>query len=96
VTTSKLEEFLEESIRLSRQHGYNPTAFIAMKNRYGTIGAISRLVVDGTMQSGFVRLKEIGLLNWSIEAAVEKFPHEFSSDVIEAAKWRLAQVQSSE
>ena len=29
-----LEAFIDETIRLSRQHGYHPTAFIGMRHRH--------------------------------------------------------------
>src|SRR5262245_66401830 len=83
-----LERFIDESIRVSREHGYHPTAFIGMRQRYGTVGAISRLIVSGGPQRGFMRLKELGLLDWSIEEAIARFPDEFSSEVQQAAVWR--------
>ena len=58
-----LEAFIDETIRLSRQHGYHPTAFIGMRHRQKTLEAISRLVVSGEIQSGFRRLKDLGLLD---------------------------------
>jgi hypothetical protein len=91
MASSGLEAFIDESIRLSRQHGYNPTAFIVMRARLGTIDAIAQLMVSGEIQSGFKRLQQLGLLEWSIEAAVTKFPDEFSRQIREAAEWRLQQ-----
>ena len=88
-----LDAFIDETIRLARQKGYHPTAFIAMRQRHGTVPAISRLVVSGDIQSGFKRLRELGLLDWTIEAAVMKFPAEFNREVWEAAKWRLEQAK---
>ena len=88
-----LDEFIEESIRLSKQAGYNPTAFSQMRARHGTVEAIKKLVIAGDIKSGFIRLKELGLLEWSLEAAVLKFPNEFTSEYEEAAKWRLEQAK---
>ena len=79
-----LEAFIDETIKLSRQKGYHPTVFIGMRERHQTIPAISRLV-----QSGFKRLNELGLIDWTIEAAVIKFPEEFSADTRECAEFRL-------
>ncbi len=84
-----LEAFIDETVRLSRQNGYHHTAFIGMRQRHGTIGAISRLVESGDVQSGFKRLRDLGLLNWTIEAAVMKFPEEFSATTRECAAFRL-------
>lgn len=58
--------------------------------------AISRLVVSGDIQSGFKRLQQLELLDWTIEAAVTKFPDEFSYEVREAAQWRLRQAKGDQ
>lgn len=84
-----LEAFVDETIRKSREKGYHPTVFIGMRQQHGTIPAISKLVQSGDIQSGFKRLQGLGLLDWSIEAAVEKFPEEFSRDDKECAAFRL-------
>ena len=89
-----LEDFIEESIRLSRQRGYHPTAFIEMRARLGTKGAIERLVISGDIQSGFKRLKALSMLEWTIEAAVLQFPEVFTNrEVRAAAEWRLQQAR---
>jgi len=85
-----LEAFIDETIRLSRENGYNPTAFVGMRHKHGTIGAISKLVQSGDLQSGFKRLQQLGLLDWTIEAAVEKFPDEFSKNDRDCAAFRLS------
>jgi len=84
-----LDAFIDEMLRLSRQAKYTPTAFIGMRQRYGTVQAISRLVENGDVQSGFKRLSDLGMLAWTIEAAVEKFPEEFSASTRECAAFRL-------
>lgn len=75
----ELESFIDETIPQARQHGYHPTTFIAMRERHGTVHAIEKLVQTGDVQSGFRRLKELGLLDWSIEAAVLKHTNRFSN-----------------
>jgi hypothetical protein len=60
-----------------------------MRHRYKTRPAIENLVVSGEIQSGFKRLKELNLLKWSIEAAVLKFPKEFSAQARQCAEFRL-------
>ena len=77
--SSGLEAFVDKSIEVSSGHGYSPTIFIEMRRRHGTAGAINLLVQSGDIQSGFKRLKELGLLEWTIESAVLKFPDEFSA-----------------
>lgn len=76
-----LEEFVDESIRKSNKHGYYPSAFMRMRSRHGTVGAIDRLVRSSDIQSGFKRLEALGLLGWTIEEAVLRFPDEFSREV---------------
>ena len=84
-----LESFMDESIRLSRENGYDPHVFVRMRADYGTIGAIERLVRSGDIQYGLTRLVEKGLSQWSVEAAVLRFPGEFSEQNRQAAEWRL-------
>ena len=96
MASNALESFIDKTIRLAQRNGYHPTTFIAMRNRHDTVPAISRLVVSGEIQSGFKRLRQLGLLDWSIEAAVKKFPDEFNSEVREAAEWRLRQARGDE
>jgi hypothetical protein len=69
-----LEAFIDESLRLSKERGHNPTIFVGMRHQHGTIDAIERLVQSGDMQSGFKRLKQLDLIDWTIESAVTKFP----------------------
>lgn len=89
--SSELEAFIDESIRMSRERGYSPTIFMNMRRQHGTVGAIDRLMRSGEIQSGFKRLKELGLSEWTIESAVLKFPDEFSAGIREATEWRLSQ-----
>jgi hypothetical protein len=94
VNVSDLEAFIDESIRVSRQHHYYPTVFQGMRARHGTVAAIEKLVLSGEIQSGFKKLKDLGLLDWTIEAAVLRFPGEFHNrEVHEAARWRLEQAR---
>ena len=93
VASAALEAFIDETIKRAKQRGYSPTIFQGMRRQYGTLLAIERLVQSGEIQSGFKRLKELDLLDWSIEAAVVKFPSEFSRNARECAQWRLRQTQ---
>jgi len=86
-----LEEFVNEGIRRAREKDYHPTTFLRMRDDYGTVSAIKRLVETGERQSGFQRLKQLGLLDWSLEAAVLRFPEEpgFTKTTATYAKARL-------
>ncbi len=90
-----LEAFIDNSIELAKQRGYNPAVFVGMRRQYGTVDAIERLVQSGDLQSGFRRFKQLDLLDWTIESAVIKFPAEFSRNARQCAEWRLQQVQRS-
>ena len=87
-----LEAFIDETLKLAKARGYNPTIFSGMRQQYRTIEAIERLVLSGDIQSGFKRLQQLNLVDWTIEAAVTKFPDEFSRHARECAEWRLQQV----
>ncbi|MEA2915662.1 MAG: hypothetical protein QOJ15_7743 [Bradyrhizobium sp.] len=86
---SLLQLFLERKVAL--EDGYHPTTFVQMRERYKTVEAIRRLIRSGELQSGFKRMKELGMLEWTIERAVIQFPEHFSGEEIEAARWRLQQ-----
>jgi hypothetical protein len=65
-----------------------------MRARWRTKEAIRRLVTSGEIQSEFKRMIPLGLREWTLEAAVLKFPGEFDKEEIEAARWRLDQANS--
>ncbi len=90
-----LDDWVNESIRRSVAEGYHPTAFLQMRDRWGTKDAMKRLVMSGDIQSGFVRLRDLGLLDWSVEAGVLKFSSIFDKSVREAAQWRIDQAKAS-
>jgi hypothetical protein len=90
---ASLEAFVDEGVRRSVAKGYHPTAFLAMRERHSLIEAIRRLVESADMQSGFYRLQQLGLLDWSLEAAVIRFPDSFSRQTREYAGFRLSQAK---
>ena len=93
VRMNTLEEFINETLRISAEHGYYPTEFISMLERdKNTHLTIKKLVRSGDIQSGFKRLCDLGLKEYTVEAAVLKFPEGFTKAEIEAANWRLSQV----
>ena len=89
----QLEAFIDETISVSARKAYYPTTFIGMRDRHGTVEAISRLVISGDLQSGFTKLQKLGLIDCTIEAAVMKFPAEFSKQAQECAAFRLRIVE---
>ena len=86
---SELEAFIDEMLYRARQDHYVPSEFIRMRAQYGTVGAISRLVRSGHIQSGFRRLCSLGLREWTIESAVLRFRDQFRPADIECATFRL-------
>ena len=89
----ELEAFIDESIKRSLEKGYTANVFTNMRHRYGTVETIKRLLTSKDIQIGFKKLAELGLLDFSIEAAVLKFPEEFTHEEQKTAKWRLEQVR---
>ena len=89
----ELEKFIDELIEQSVKKGYVPQIFIDMRRQHGTVEAIKRLVTSKNIQEGLKRLGELDLLDLSVEAAVLRFPEEFTPEEQEAAKWRLGQVK---
>ncbi len=93
---TELDDFIDEMLGLAGKLGYVPTKFLAMRESLGTQSAIEKLVVTGDIQSGFKRLHSLGLLDYTIEAAVIRFPHIFTNPQIRAAaEWRLTQARAS-
>jgi hypothetical protein len=70
--------------------------FQGMRYRRGTVEAIERLMRGGKIQTGFRKLKAVGLLDWSIEAAVIKFSSEFTTAAHECAEFRLRLARDQE
>jgi hypothetical protein len=85
-----LEVWVEQSIQQSQSKGYHPSEFIRMRERHGTVKAMGRLMQAGQIQSGLVRLKELGMAeDWSVEAGILKFPDRFTKKERDAARFRL-------
>jgi hypothetical protein len=48
------------------------------------------IVHSGEIQSGFIRLKHLGMAkDWSVEAGILRFPHLFTRQATECAQFRL-------
>ena len=92
-----LEEWVDESIRMALKKRYNPSIFIRMRQDYGTVPAMERLMHSSQIQSGLRRLKKEGLAEeWSVEAGILKFPKRFTAAAREAARWRLDNIDQME
>ena len=89
----ELKSFIDDSLQRSSKKGYPATVFRRMRRYHGTVEAIERLVPTGDIQSGFKQLVKLGMRDWTIEAAVLKFPGRFSKSAVECAEFRLRVAQ---
>jgi hypothetical protein len=89
--SQELETFIDEAIRRCAAAGYHPTVFQRMRRQHGTLEAMVKLLPSGEVQTGFKKLKSLGMLDCSIEAATLKFAGEFTPSEVECAKFRLTQ-----
>jgi hypothetical protein len=60
-----------------------------MIDKYGYVGALSRLVVGADLQKGFKVLRDSRRLDETFEAVIERHKDQFAPDVVKAARWRL-------
>ncbi len=92
-----LEQFIVESLKRSSEKKYHPTGFLQMvpkafpseSARLGLIEAIRRCVESSEPKSGFRRMVDLDLKDWTLEAAVLRFPELFKPQAIAYAETRL-------
>jgi hypothetical protein len=84
-----LEEFVDESISRAQARDYTPNWFIGMWNEDRSHAPIERLVKTAEAKSGYKRMVQIGLKDWTLEAAVVRFPKRFSKEAFAYASARL-------
>jgi hypothetical protein len=92
MTQISIEGFIEESIQRWAEHGFHHTVFIQMREAFGTVRAIRTLVQEPDFQSRLAKLATIGLVDRSLEAAVLKFPGEFSPADVAHARDRIDEI----
>jgi hypothetical protein len=93
------EEFAlacEAAIAECRRLGYVPQAWIAMVERRGAVEASKKLLVNGDIQTGLLRLLRLGRADLTVEHAVleERWQYLFNDQDRELARWRLAQANA--
>ena len=88
-----LEEFVGESIDRSFKRGFHQAGFMRLRAERGTVSAIRRLV-EGHADNGFDRLCDLGLMDWSLEAAVAMYPERFNPATVERARARLCKTDT--
>ena len=87
-------QFHQEMLRIYKEaaeFGYRPTYFLRMVNGQGGLAAAQKLLRDGTVSDGFVRLWQEGRLDISVEAVVldPQWRALFTSDELAVARSRL-------
>jgi len=77
------------------KRGYYPTYFLGMLHEYGGVDTAKRLLAKQEVQTGLMRLYELGLLDSSMEAYVikEQFKTLFSAEEINEARRRLEELR---
>jgi hypothetical protein len=91
MSEAEFRKEIEQTIRLyERAIGHAATRTWPMIDKYGEVGALSRLMIGADLQQGFKVLRDRNQLNNIFEALVVRFQHLFNPDVVQAAQWRLA------
>lgn len=92
---AEFSERLRDAIRQSHDLGYHPTRFEKMLNEQGALGLARKLVKSGELQDGLKDLAKLGRKDLSMESIMlePQFKPLFSIAELQAAKWRLAQLQ---
>jgi hypothetical protein len=60
-----------------------------MTDKYGYVGALSRLAVSADLQKGFKVLRDSNRLHETFEAVIGRHKDLFAPGVVQAAQWRL-------
>ena len=76
------------------KRGYDPTYFLKMLHQYGGVEIAKRLLAKQEIQSGLMRLYELGLLDSSMEAHVikEEYQSLFTEQEKQEARRRLGEL----
>lgn len=72
-----LEEFVDKSIQVNSSLGNVQDKLKDMREREGTVRTITNLVAMGTTATGYHNAIKLDLVEWSMEAAVCRFPDQF-------------------
>lgn len=90
----EFEARVQESIAQSRSHHRDPAGFVSMLHRWGAVEAARRLVINGTIQDGLVKIVRMKLPELAIESIMlePQFASLFSEEELKAASWRREQI----
>lgn len=85
-----LQEEVDKAIEVYEKYlGSRATATRQMIEKYGYIGALSKLMKSPNLQSGFKVLRDNDKLEYSFEQVILNHSEEFDKNTVEVAKWRL-------
>lgn len=87
--SQKLESMVDAAMERLGAHNYVPTTFVEMRAARGTAEAMRYLMAVREIETGLGTIHNLGLLDYSIEAIVLRFPTEFSRAAREIAEFRL-------
>lgn len=84
---------VQAAVDESRSIGHSPDILIEMLQQRHAVEVAKQLVVSGKIQQGFLKMREIGRLDLSIENLMlqPQFAGLFSPQELDAARWRLEQ-----
>jgi hypothetical protein len=94
------EEFqraCEGAVQECRRLGYVPSVWIGMMQSHGAVEAAKRLLRNGDLQPGLLRLLRLSRPDLAIEHAVlnPRWADLFDDQDRELAEWRLTQAQQA-
>ncbi len=87
----KLDKEIEKAIKEMKSFGYVPTYFIRMRNEYGSVEAIKRLLNKDGLSDGMVKLWENNRLDLCMENIIQSAEYRelFTDEEIKKAKQRI-------
>jgi hypothetical protein len=88
-------QFIGYGERLTKEYGRTPRRWMNKRNQVGVIQATRCFVDSEKISDGLLWAVENGLEDYTLEAAVLRFPHEFNNDeeLITMANWRLSKAK---
>ncbi|MBI3903817.1 MAG: hypothetical protein HY306_12895 [Nitrosomonadales bacterium] len=92
---AEFSDRLHDSIRQAQGLGYNPSRFEQMLATLGALKLAKKLVLSGDLQYGLKEMIKLDRKDLTLESIMlePKFKSLFSAGELEAASWRLSQVQ---
>lgn len=91
----ELETFLDALLAQAKAHHHFPAVFVRMRAQQGSRVAVTKLVQAGEAASGFAKLAGLGLVDWTFEAAVLRFPGQFTPALAQCARFRIEREQET-